>query len=147
MSAPADHEARDGAKVPSDPRFFRVVKRAFEATIAGLLLLAFAVPAPLQGPADPGRVPNPVKSAWFLLWTQELVSYSGLLVYLLLAFLVAFLFLPWWPGTRAAVRARWFPPGQWPATVATALVFGGILALTVVAAFFRGVNWALALPW
>ena len=45
---------------------------------AVLLLLAALVPAPLETPADPAHAPNPAKSAWFLLWIQELVSYSTL---------------------------------------------------------------------
>ena len=50
-----------------------------------LLLLAWLFPAPLQEAADVTRVPNPARSAWFLLWMQELISYSAALVYLIAA--------------------------------------------------------------
>lgn len=133
-------------RVPSAPHFFRLIRRAFVGAAAALLAGALLVPAPLQGPADPGRVPNPVKSAWFLLWTQELVSYSKELVWLLLLLLAAFVALPWWPVTRASEGARWLPREQWPATVFTLATFAAILALTVVAALFRGENWSLSLP-
>ena len=49
--------------------------------IAFLVILAIFILAPLDGPADIASVPNPIKSAWFLLWIQELVSYSNYLVY------------------------------------------------------------------
>jgi hypothetical protein len=142
-----EREPADPARVPSSPFFFRLVKRAFVALVALLLALASFVPAPLQGPADPSRVPNPVKSAWFLLWTQELVSWSKELVNPMLLLLIAFAALPWWPGTREAKRARWFPGGQLPATLLILAAFALIVALTLLAAFFRGENWSLALPW
>jgi len=138
-----DHgDSELSGRVPSAPHFFRLIKRAFFVVAAALLSLALVVPAPLGRPADPGRVPNPVKSAWFLLWTQELVSYSKELVYLLVVLLMAFVLLPWLPGTRPSSRARWFPRDQWPATLLTLVTFLGIVGLTIVAAFFRGQNWA-----
>jgi len=146
MSSPLHGEDELSGRVPTAPHFFKLIKRAFVVGAAALLLLALAVPAPLQGPADPGRVPNPVKSAWFLLWTQEIVSYSKELVYLLLLVFVAFLLLPWLPGTRPSNRASWFPRDQWPATLLTLAAFLGIIALTVIAVFFRGQNWAFVAP-
>lgn len=146
MSGPDHVEGELTGRVPSAPHFFGLIKRSFLVTAAGLLLLALVVPAPLQAPADPGRVPNPVKSAWFLLWTQELVSWSKELVYLLLLAFVAFLLLPWLPGTRPASRAAWFPRDQWPASLLTMAAFLFILALTAVAVFFRGQNWAFVAP-
>jgi hypothetical protein len=146
MSQPVPAEGELSGKVPSAPHFFRLIKRSFLITAAALLGLALVLPAPLQGPADPGRVPNPVKSAWFLLWTQELVSWSKEWVYLLIALLALFVLLPWLPGTRPANRARWFPRDQWPATVLALVAFLGIVGLTIVAAFFRGQNWAFVSP-
>ena len=146
MNAPDHGESELSGRVPSEPHFFRLIKRSFIAGAVALLVLALAVPAPLQGPADPGRVPNPVKSAWFLLWTQELVSYSKDLVYLLVLLAAVLLFLPWLPGTRPANRASWFPRDQWPATLLTLAAFLGIAALTIVAVFFRGQNWAFVAP-
>jgi len=67
--------------VKSSPHFFRLIKLAMALFCAVVLLLAVFISAPLQDPAAIGRVPNPVKSAWFLLWIQELVSYSKYLVY------------------------------------------------------------------
>ncbi|PLX87564.1 MAG: cytochrome B6 [Desulfuromonas sp.] len=129
--------------VPSAPYFFRIVKRALIAAVVSLMALAFFIPAPLQSPADIGRVPNPSKSAWFLLWTQELVSYSSLLVYLILGLGLFFCALPWLPISPVADSARWFPKEQKWASLITLLVFVGILILTIIAHYFRGENWQL----
>ncbi len=126
----------------SSPYFFRIIKIAFVVLAIVLLVLAVFIPAPLQGPADISRVPNPSKSAWFLMWTQELVSYSSLMVYLILALGLFFLVLPWFPCSRSAERARWFPRDQRLVNVLTVLSFVGIVLLTVIAMFFRGENWS-----
>jgi hypothetical protein len=129
--------------VKSSPVFFRLIKWAFAAGLSLLLGLAFLIPAPLLEPADISRVPNPSKSAWFLLWTQELVSYSNGLVYLILFIGVSFCLLPWLPGSKPAERALWFPREQrWVSAIAL-FSFVAIVALTLVAMFFRGENWAL----
>lgn len=130
----------------SSPHLFLRIKRALALILCALLAGAALLPAPLQEAADPGRVPNPVKSAWFLLWTQELVSYSKDLVYLILALALLFFCLPYWPSSPPADRARWLPKEQWPVTVATLAIFLAIVALTVVAMYFRGENWAFVLP-
>ena len=95
----------------SSPHFFRLIKRAFTAAVVGLLVLAFFVPAPLEEAADFSRVPNPSRSAWFLLWMQELVSYSSTLVYLIVAMALFFAALPWLAG-RPVAAARWFAGDQ-----------------------------------
>ena len=127
--------------IKSSPHFFRLLRLAVLIFTASLILLAFLIPAPLQEQARIARVPNPVKSAWFLLWIQELVSYSEYLVNLVIVLAVAFLLLPWLPRLKPAENARWLPRDQLPVTVLTVLAFLAILALTVVAAFFRGENW------
>ncbi len=132
--------------VNSSPVFFRLVRRAMAAFAGLAFLLAAFVRAPLQEPADPGLVPNPVKSAWFLLWIQELVSYSNLLVYPALLLLVAFFLLPRIPGGVRPEKAEWRLRGSSPAQIAVLAAFLLIAALTVVAAYFRGENWEFVLP-
>ncbi len=114
-------------------------------SIAVLVLAAF-ITAPLQAPADISRVPNPVKSAWFLLWIQELVSYSRYFAYLVAVLACLFLVLPWLPPNREADKARWFPGDQLFVNVMTLITFGVIIALTIIAMFFRGKNWAFVVP-
>lgn len=132
--------------VKSSPHFFRLIKGSFLIALLALLLAAFVIPAPLQEPADFARVPNPSKSAWFLLWMQELVAYSNYLVYLIVVLGLFFAALPWLPGIQPAKRARWFPPEQRLVSWFTVFTFSAIIVLTVIAMGFRGENWALVWP-
>lgn len=132
--------------VKSSPHFFRPVKIAFTLTLLLLLALAFLVPAPLQEQANLARVPNPVKSAWFLLWIQELVSYSKYLIYLVVALAVCFFALPWLAPGAPPEGASWLAEKRRPLDLATLAVFAAVLALTAVAMYFRGANWQFVAP-
>ncbi|MHB8909749.1 MAG: selenite/tellurite reduction operon b-type cytochrome membrane protein ExtQ [Syntrophales bacterium] len=132
--------------VKSSPHFFRLIKRSIAFFCGTVLILAVFVTAPLQAPADISRVPNPVKSAWFLLWIQELVSYSKYFAYLVAVIAGLFLALPWLPPSRPADKARWFPGDQLLVNIMTIIAFCIIVALTIVAMFFRGKNWAFIAP-
>ena len=131
--------------VKSSPHFFRPVGRSTLLGIVALLVLAALVPAPLDTPADAAHAPNPAKSAWFLLWIQELVSYSTLAIYVavgLAAFLVA---LPWLRLPKLE-HARWLPrEHRWIGLAVLAAVLL-VLVLTVVGLYFRGPDWRLVLP-
>ena len=129
--------------VKSSPHFFSLINRSMLILVGLLLIGAALIPAPLQEAADPALTPNPAKSAWFLLWTQELVSWSRLMVYPIIALTGLFFLLPWLPGAVHLHRARWFPREQLAVTILTTLVFVIILVLTIVALFFRGANWSL----
>jgi len=128
--------------VKSSPYFFRIIKLSFAALVITLLVLAFFIPAPLQGPADISHVPNPSKSAWFLMWTQELVSYSNLMVYLILALGLVFILLPWLPISKEADQACWLGKDQKIVNILALVSFLGIILLTVIAMYFRGENWS-----
>ncbi|MCM0082143.1 cytochrome B6 [Geomonas sp. Red32] len=132
--------------VKSSPHFFRPVGRALLLLVVLLAALAPFIPAPLQEAADPAHTPNPVKAAWFLLWIQELVSHSRLMIYPVLAGALFFLFLPWLPGQLRVNRATWFPRELRWINLATVTVFVAIVVLTVVALYFRGENWSLSFP-
>ena len=132
--------------VRSAPVFFRLIKIAMALLILALFLLAALIPAPLQEPANIARVPNPVKSAWFLLWIQELVSYSKYLIYAVLALASGLVMLPWLAGQGGAEDAVWLAKDRLPVSIAALLVFLAVAVLTVVAMFFRGENWSFVLP-
>lgn len=132
--------------VKSSPYFFRIIGIAAATAAACLLILGLLFPAPLQEPANLGVVPNPVKSAWFLLWIQELVSYSSLMIYPVIASIIFFLFLPWMPFVHPAHRAMWFPRDQRLVSWVTIVFFLTIVILSVVASFFRGENWSIISP-
>jgi hypothetical protein len=110
-----------------------------------LLVLAALVPAPLETPADPAHPPNPAKSAWFLLWIQELVSYSTLAIYAAVALAALLLALPWLPVPRLE-RARWLPREHRPLALVVLLAALFVLGLTVVGLFLRGPDWRLVRP-
>lgn len=129
--------------VKSSPHFFRLIERSAQLMVIVLLVLAVYIPAPLQEAANPALTPNPAKSAWFLLWTQELVSWSRLMIYPIILLAVLFFLLPWLPGSGHVHRARWFHKEQLAVNMLTTLVFAIILVLTIIALFFRGANWSL----
>jgi hypothetical protein len=131
--------------VKSSPHFFRPVGRSMLLALAVLLLLAALVPAPLETPADPAHAPNPAKSAWFLLWIQELVSYSTLAIYVAVGLAVFLVALPWLPVPKLE-RARWLPPEHRLLAVAVLAAALLVLALTVVGLTLRGPDWRLVLP-
>jgi len=132
--------------VKSSPTFFRLIRNSMLFFVAVMLTLAALFPAPLQEAANPAVTPNPVKSAWFLLWIQELVSYSGLLINAVILLGLGFLVLPWLPGSRHIHRAHWFPREQHWINVVTPVVFAAIVLLTMIALFLRGSNWSLIYP-
>jgi len=129
--------------VKTAPTFFRLISRTM-LLFAGLMAtLALLCPAPLQMAADRSLTPNPAKSAWFLLWIQELVSRSNQLIWLALLFAALLLLLPWLPGQIRAHQAEWFPAGSRLIWLPALAVSTAILLLTVTAMFLRGANWAL----
>lgn len=134
-----------GEYVRSSPNFFRLVKRAFWGGLVVLALLAMVIPAPLLDPANPGAPPNPAKSAWFLLWTQEVVSHGNGFAWIIVGLSLWFLALPWL-GTHHPERAVWFGEGNRSVAWATIAVFAAIVSMTVLAMFFRGGNWSLVSP-
>jgi hypothetical protein len=129
--------------IKSSPYFFRLIYRALFALAATLLLLAALLPAPLSEQANPALTPNSVKSAWFLLWIQELVSWSRFMIYPVILLMSLFLLLPWLPGSAHTHRASWFPREQRLLSAITVITVAVIAALTIVAMFFRGSNWSL----
>ncbi len=132
-------------QVPSSPHFFRLVRRGLLAIVAFLLLAAWLVPAPLETAADPLRPPNPARSAWFLLWIQELVSHGTGWMYVVLLLAGLLVALPWL-RRRPAERAAWLQRGERRVGVVFLAVVVVVVALTFTALFLRGENWALRGP-
>ena len=132
-------------RIPSDPSFFRLVGRAMAACLVALALLALAAPPPLQEAADFGNPPNPARSAWFLLWVQELVSHGTEWIYAAILAAAALVALPWLPGKGRQLHPDDDTPSCEQAPRAGGLlaiaIFLAVVILTIVAAFFRGRNW------
>ena len=129
--------------VKSSPHFFRLINRSMYSLVAALLLLAALIPAPLQEQADPAVTPNPAKSAWFLLWIQELVSWSRYMIWPVIILGALFLLLPWLPASSRIHRASWFPNEQCIISVISVILAAIITGLTIIAMFFRGADWSL----
>ncbi|PLX93675.1 MAG: cytochrome B6 [Desulfuromonas sp.] len=132
--------------VKSDPTFFRLIKGAMAATLLATIVFAALFPAPLLGPADVSRVPNPSRAAWFLIWMQEVVSYSKYAIYGVVVLGGLFCVLPWLPGTPTAKRAQWWAGEQRWVNWLTVVSCVVICVLTLVALYFRGENWSFVLP-
>jgi hypothetical protein len=131
--------------VPSAPHFFRPVVRAMVAGIAALGALAALIPAPLQNAADPTRPPNPAKSAWFLVWIQELVSHGTAWMYAVLGLAVLFFALPWL-RRGPLEHAAWLQPGERIVGAVVLLLALAVGVLTGVGFFLRGESWRLLAP-
>ncbi|HRQ37250.1 MAG TPA: cytochrome b N-terminal domain-containing protein [Chloroflexota bacterium] len=77
-----------------------LIQREFVAAsvlIAGLLLFAILVSAPLEALANPHHPPNPAKAAWYFMGLQELLLHMHPLAAMLLAglALLGLISLPW----------------------------------------------------
>jgi hypothetical protein len=134
-----------GDTVPSAPHLHRIVGRSLLAGAAALMVFAALVPAPLGLPADPTRPPNPAKSAWFLLWIQELVSWRTSAIWVAAALGVLLVALPWLPVPPVA-EASWFPRKQRGLGVAVLAAALFVFTLTCVGLFLRGRDWSLVWP-
>ncbi|MBK7049044.1 MAG: cytochrome B6 [bacterium] len=132
-------------QVPSSPHFFRLIRRGLLVIAVFLLVAAWLVPAPLETAADPMRPPNPAKSAWFLLWIQELVSHGTAWMYAVLLLAGLFVALPWLRRAPAE-RAAWFQPGERLVGTVVLVLFALVVVLTATALFLRGENWQLRGP-
>lgn len=128
--------------VKSDPLFYRLIKQSMAAIIVIMMVFAALFPAPLLTPADVSHVPNPSRAAWFLIWMQEVVSYSKYAIYPIVLLGGGFCVLPWLPQIKSSEEAQWFPCDQRGVNWATMITFLLIVFLTVVAFYFRGENWS-----
>ena len=134
-----------GEHEPSAERFLPLVERTFAGGIAVLLLLAALVPAPLELPADPAHPPNPAKSAWFLVWIQELVSWGSPYIGVAVLLALGLVALPWLT-LPPLDHARWLPREHRALAVAVIAALTLVVALTVVGHFLRGPDWTLVSP-
>jgi hypothetical protein len=112
-----------------------------------ICLLAVIFPAPLQEPANPAVVPNPVKAGWFLLWIQEMVSWSKQYIYLVLGAGIWLVALPWLGRNIDNRHAVWWPRERRLSNLLFALLVLAVLILSFLALWFRWENWAFRLPW
>lgn len=120
----------------------------FVGTLAVVLALAILSDAPLEELANPVHPPNPAKAPWYFLSLQELVSYSAFIGGVVIPgiLVVALLLVPFLDRKRAGTGV-WFAKERWLANTVFIAVLLALIALTVVATYFRGPDWSWVWPW
>ncbi|MCU0625975.1 MAG: cytochrome b N-terminal domain-containing protein [Gemmatimonadaceae bacterium] len=115
------------------------------ATCALVLALGIAFEAPLRDLANPNLTPEPAKAPWYFVGLQELLAHFDPLVAGVLAPAVLVGALVMLPYVDRNPSRR--PRDRRLALAIFALLFGALVVLTVIGAFFRGPGWAFVLPW
>jgi hypothetical protein len=132
---------KDERLVKSDPIFFKLIMYSSSIFALLILLLAIFIEPPLYQRANFNEPVNPAKAAWFLVWIQEIVSYSVYFIYLVIVFFVYFLFLSFF--VDKVEYAKWFEKRFRSVQIITFIIFLLIITLTIIAICFRGKNWEL----
>jgi hypothetical protein len=128
--------------IPSNPYFFRLIIAAAIIFIIFTVCIAVIFPDTLLPPALSHNTPNPAKSAWFLLWIEELVAYNIYLVYIPFTLFVFFLFLPFFVK-RKEEYAAWRDKRYMVVKLVSTATLIFIVTLSIIAFFFRSENWSL----
>lgn len=141
---------RDGGLVPymqaekeSGDRLIRFCIYVSVIVFVAVTLLSVVIRTPLDIKADPSTPPNPAKSAWFLLFIQEIVSWRASLFNLVAAVFAGYYFLPDMNRNVSDGTSSWFNRNNRYAWGITLLMAVFIILLTLIAMFFRGKNWEL----
>lgn len=128
--------------IKSDPYFFKIIKISSIIMIIFILIGAYFFDAPLKEKAEPFNAPNPSKSAWFLLWTQELASYGSYYIYLIILFFIIYMVMPFFIK-KVPEHAIWFHKSYKVINILTTIILLIIITLTIIAYFFRKEYWLL----
>lgn len=150
----------DPYTVHSSPYLTRRLLVVILGTLLVASLLAIAVRAPLEEPANPSVTSNPAKAPWYFLWLQELVAdttvrlgnvtINGALIGGILVPGALILLLLVWPYLdRSPVRAAgiWFARERWRQNGVFLILVVLIVVLTIIGTFLRGPYWGLYWPW
>lgn len=127
--------AIDGDRVSVDELVKRL-KIVMAMLFIFVVALSLVFGAPLTLEADQTAPPNPAKSAWFLLWLQEIVSWETWYINFILLIYVAMFFLP--ELSRRKSGFGWFSSDDRPVWVSVVILTLIILVLTIIGMFFRG---------
>jgi quinol-cytochrome oxidoreductase complex cytochrome b subunit len=143
ISQPYPKREKPIQRVSTIPNLVRIEFAAATVVIAGVLVFAMFVPAPLHQLADPLNSPNPAKAAWYFLGLQELLLHMDALAAIALVgiVLLGLIFIPRWDRYDGDIgvyfRSR---KGRWAA------VIGAFLALDLVPALVVADEYWLDLP-
>lgn len=128
--------------IKSDPYFFKIIKISSILMVIFILVGAYFFDAPLEEKAEPYNAPNPSKSAWFLLWTQELASYGSNYIYLIILVFIFYMVMPFL-NKKVPENAMWFHKGYRFIYILTTIILLLIIIMTIIAYFFRKEYWLL----
>ena len=124
--------------------FYKYAVKVFFITLFIVAVLSAIIGSPLGFPADPFTPPNPAKSAWFLIWIQELVSWNKYFFYFIPVSILFYFFLPEISKRRAGYE--YFSRDDMVINIITIFFVIFIICLTIIGLYFRGINWQLKLP-
>jgi cytochrome b-561 len=150
----------DEYSTSSSPHLMRRILLAILITIVIASMMAIAIHAPLEEPANPAITENPAKAPWYFLWLQELVADStihmgrftvnGALVGgIILPTVLIGLLLAWPFLDKSSVRAAgvWFSPERKVQNAVFLIIVVLIVALTIIGTYMRGPYWGFYWPW
>jgi quinol-cytochrome oxidoreductase complex cytochrome b subunit len=128
---PPGEDAAASRRLPVRPHLTTREATAALVVIAGMLVLALFVNAPLEEPANPGLSPNPAKAPWYFMGVQELLvhlhPFFAVLVVPLAAAIVLARLPALDPGTAGA--GTWFRSAAGRRTAALGAVAGAVAAI------------------
>jgi hypothetical protein len=136
-------------KVHTWPHLVRAEFLCAVAVTIFLIVWALLVDAPLEGPANPSKTPNPSKAPWYFLGLQEILVYfdpwfAGVVLPSMI--IVGLMIIPYIDinpkgNGYYCFRDRWF--------AISVFIFGFIglwISTVIIGTFIRGPGWYLFLP-
>jgi len=146
--------------VTTVPALTRRLTAALLLTVLAVGVLAIAMGAPLEEPANPTVTPNPAKAPWYFLWLQELVTISTLRIGgftvngALLggmvvpgAVMLLGLAAPFLDRSPPEATGVWFHRARRRYDITFLVICLAIIALTIVGTWLRGPYWNFYWPW
>lgn len=124
-------------------KLFKLIRNTSIIYFFTLTLISYFFPAPIGHPSNSNIISKTPKAAWFLVWIQELISYSIDFVYILLFFMILFFLLPYISFAKDVECAMWFPKHTRCIQFGVGVIVFIIVILWIVGMFFRGENWQI----
>jgi len=84
ISQPVRKKGQRVERLTTIPHLVRLESAAAAVVVAGIVIWAMLVPAPLEELANPARSPNPAKATWYFLGLQELLLHMETLAAMIL---------------------------------------------------------------